>query len=264
MTYRHESYEKDLIEQSEALIDLAQVLTDKLPSSITGRLAKALPDVIMDEIRSVQRRRDRSLESYEKEAKQHQAAVTADETKRQLLRNQVLCHIPAEWKAEVAEDRYDGPFIKAVGCSFSIKTSYSGGGRFSRGYASGTKLVASTNVESRGFPKKKDGTYSVDKAVAFVKEQQEIAAAREVKCSSDAAKLERFKQLVKPYSEYGTYSTEKRFAVSGTFEIFVKRTYGEEDRYMVQRTTTETVTAEQLAQILENEVGKVQRDKQEA
>jgi len=256
MTYRYESYEKDLIEQSEALIDLAQVLTDKLPSSITGRLAKALPDVIMEEIRSAQRRRDRSLESYEKAAKEQQAAAAADETKRQLLRNQVLCYIPASMKAEIGEDRYDGPFIKGPDFSCSLKNS--------GGYAGGTKLVVNCNFESRSFPRKKDGTYSVEKAVTFILDQRDTKAAKEYQQDKERERLLRFKALVQPFYKYGVYGTEQTFDVHDGFSLKVKRAYGEEEKYIVWRTVSETVTAEQLQEILKNEVGAVQRDQQEA
>ena len=202
----------------------------------------------------------------EKEAREKQAAEAADEKKRELLRG-IIAQIPAEWKAEVGEDKYDGPFIKTgegVGVSLSLKNTYIGGGRFSRGYATGTKLLVSTCHESRGFPKKKDGTFSVDKAVAFVKEQREIRAAKDARYDSDAAKLERFKAIVKPFTKYGVYGTEQEFTVSDNFRLKVKRAYGEEEKYIVWRTVSETVTAEQLQEILKNEVGAVQRDQQEA
>jgi len=198
----------------------------------------------------------------EKEAREKQAAEAANEKQRVLLRT-IIAQLPVEWKTEIGEDKYDGPFIKTgegVGVSLSLKNIYSKTSRWSRGTATGMKLVISTNLESRGFPRKKDGTFNVEKAVAFAKEQFAIHAAKEARSTTEGAQLMRFKELVKPYWAYGVSSTEKRFSVSNTFEIFVKRTYGAEDQYIVQRTTTETVTAEQLKQILENEVPKVKKE----
>ena len=195
----------------------------------------------------------------EKQAIKARAAAEADEKKRALLRV-IIAQFPAEWKAEVGEDKYNGPFIKTgqgVGVSLNIKNKYSNDWS---NVPSGTKLVVNTSHESRSFPKKKDGTFSIDKAIAFVKEQQEIQATKEAKYTSDAQKLEQFKKLVKPFTQYGVYSTEQEFRVSDNFNLKVKRAYGEEEKYIVWRTTNETVTAEQLAQILTNEVGFVDKN----
>jgi len=195
----------------------------------------------------------------EKQAIKARAAAEADEKKRALLRV-IIAQLPAEWKAEVGEDKYDGPFIKTgegVGVSLNLKNKYSNSWS---NVPSGTKLVVSTNYESRSFPQKKDGTFSIDKGVAFVKEQQEIQAAKEAKYTSDARKLEQFKKIVKPFYKYGVYGTEQTFDVHSGFSLKVKRAYGEEEKYIVWRTVSETVTAEQLAQILNNEVGKVKTE----
>jgi len=44
----------------------------------------------------------------------------------------------------------------------------------------------------------------------------------------------------------------------------IKDAERQEEKYIVWRTVSETVTAEQLQEILKNEVGAVQRDQQEA
>ena len=206
---------------------------------------------------------DQKIKDAEREENQQaikaRAAAEADEKKRALLRV-IIAQLPAEWKAEVGEDKYDGPFIKTgegVGVSLNLKSVYS---RTWSNNVSGTKLVVSTCFESRGFPRKKDGTFSIDKAVAFVKEQQEIQAAKQAKQTSEAQKLEQFRNLVKPFTQYGVYGTEQTFDVHNGFSLKVKRAYGEEERYIVWRTTNETVTAEQLTQILTNEVGFVDKN----
>jgi len=252
--------EKTVLEQEQAEIEAG----GKFPSLLRSK-EHALAQY-QDRINALDQKIKDAERQEEKAVKEKQVAAAADEKKRELLRT-IIAQLPAEWRAEVGEDRYDGPFIKTgegVGVSLSLKNIYSGGGRFSMGYATGTKLVVSTCHESRGFPKKKDGTFSVDKAVAFVKEQKEIQATKDARYSSDAKKLEQFKARVKPFCKYGVYGTEEKFDVSENFTLKVKRAYGEEEKYIVWRTTSETVTAEQLTQILANEVGLVKKDEVQA
>jgi len=239
---------KNVLEQELAKIDVAGA---EYPSIFPSR-EHAVQEYRTQIAAADQRIKAAEMEE-EKEAKRQAEANVADEKKRVLLRA-IIAELPASWKAEVAEDKYDGPWIKAIGCQLTLKNIYSGSSRFIYGTPSGTKLVASTNYESRGFPRKKDGSFSIDKAVAFILEQQEIRAAKDTREGQEVARLARFQALIRPYSKYNVYRTEERFRVSNTFEIFVKRTSGEADQYMVQRTTTESVTPEQLAQILANEV----------
>lgn len=246
-----ENYNAELRLQSAALIDLALALES--PTILaTPTLQERYRYAALDEIKSVIAARDRAISNYEKEVRAHEAADVANETTRIELR-QIIAQLPAEFEAKISDDKYNGPFIAGTNCSFTIRDVYSNSWR---SHAIGKKLVVYAYHETKNLPRKKDGTFSLDKAIAFVREQLQIRVTKEAKQTSDAQKLAQFKKAIAPFCTWvSSWETEKEFTVSDGFRLRVKRLSGDDEKYIVWRTTNETVTAEQLTQILTNEVG---------
>jgi hypothetical protein len=255
----YQEMQNKLSDQSAALIELAAELERYQGKEETW--IRITVDSIRNGIASAAVQRERTLELFEKQVIQNNRRAEANQKLRAVLQS-IVDQLPADLSASIQTDPYGEPFIRGGKFSLEIKNCYSSNWKST---PIGLKLVASAAYESRSFPQKKDGTFSVDKAVNYVREQLSAKAARDAQRSSDAARLERFKALVQPFIEreggyeFGVYRTELTFRVSNTFELTVKRTYGEEDQYIVQRTVTETVTPAQLAQILKNEVGEAKR-----
>ncbi|HJS81423.1 MAG TPA: hypothetical protein VJ742_01165, partial [Nitrososphaera sp.] len=201
--------------------------------------------------------RERNLESYEKDARYYQIIEEKYKANREIL-SKLVTLFPDRFHFEIKTDNQGESFIKSSNITMTLRDQYASS--YMR-RPIGKKLSVSVSVENRNFPQKKDGSFSIDKIVAFIDEQTTAVRAREARLSSDAQKLERFKELVGPYYQYGIYGTKQELKVSDNFSIEVCRAYGEEEQYIVSRTTTEAVTAEQLAQILKNEVGVVDKTK---
>lgn len=251
-------YQQELQSHSAALIDLAEVLTKYIPTTFTPRQIDVLTGTTMQEINVALKMRQQTLAQYEKDWISRQAADKAKEKLRTVLQA-IVAQLPATWEAKVEDDHYGDLVIKGHGCSLAIKTRYS---RYSfhRSEAAGLKLVASVGYESRSFPQKKDGSFNVDKAIAFIQQQTKVQDTKDEQLKKNYERLVRFQALVEPYVTYRPYKAEQQFRLSGTEELLVKRTYADDDQYMIQRTTTEVVTAEQLKQILANEVKPVTRE----
>lgn len=247
MTNRSELYISELRTQSEALIDLAHILTNELPKTASERLTKALPDVIVQEIKGGLSLRNRAIEQYEKWDTAVRATEARYEKKRVELRV-IALQLPTEFGVEIAEDQYDGPFLKGKHCSFEIKKQGN--------YGDSTKLVVGCNYESRSLPRKKDGTFSIDKAIAFIREKINAKVAKEQAQGVRAQKEVRFKQLIVPFAKYGVYGLETEIRINDDCSVKIMRSYDEKkESYIVWRTVREVVTPEQLTELLTNEVG---------
>lgn len=263
------NYTEELVRESAALsaalIDLAFDLEQQravVDGTITStflspKQAERLIGVTLQEIAGALSLRTKSLARYEENEKLAKAEKFEKEKKDQELRVLAL-QLPAEWNPMVEGNRIS----TKLGASLSIEAVYATSGRHSWrvGLKVGEKLIVSCNYEDKRFPRKKDGTFSMDKAIEFIRSESSAKAARETREGQELQKRIAFKRIVGPYYEYGIYGTEQDWNPSENFHLKA-RAIGDGE-YAVSRTVTEYVTGEQLAAILEREVGKVKKEQE--
>ena len=260
MTTFTSSYEQEMRTQSEALIDLAGILEEKIPASITTRLAKALPGVILQEIKGGLQLREQALVRHERDYRHYCATKIANQKKRAMM-EQIIVQLPTGWNCVIHVDSYDVSFIEGDQVSLTLKNTYSSTWSTN---PTGVKLRVSVDHEHRNFPLKKDGTFSIDKVVTYIQGEKEARAIKQSVDGEELAKLKRFNSLLKPYVRYGIYKIEETLEISEHENMNIKRAWGKEEKYLVTRSVTQEVTAEQLKQILATEATPVVREQVEA
>lgn len=199
------------------------------------------------------------LDEQEKRDAAEKAKADAAKAKKRTELQGIIDHLPEDFKATLGEDRWDGPFIRTEkDATIELKNIYSSSWRST---VMGTKLtVNAANYEHRHFPRKKDGTFSIDKVIAFINDNYAAKQAKQTAEGKAMEKLIRFNQLIRPYKQYQAYRVEAEFSPADNLKIKVGEHYN--GGFYVTRSTTEVVTEEQLIQILANEVPKVQRDEE--
>lgn len=240
------------LEQQQAVVDGTIVSTYLPPSR-----AKRLIVVTLQEIEGGLSVRDRALQTWETEARER-AEQDAAKAKHLADLEAVAAMLPADWNAKVTERQYSGAFIDtSVGVAIKLHKRYASGWR---ARPIGDKLVVSCNFQERSFPRKKDGTFSLDKVQAYADDMRAAAARRESAEKNSRSVQEQFQAIAQPFVKYVVYGKVHSWTPSQNFSIRAEALG--DGKYAVRRTVTEYVDGAQLAAILEQEVGRVERDKE--
>jgi hypothetical protein len=256
----NKNYMENLTEKTTELLDLAESLDlaiairDGVSTSplMNARQAERFAESTERAISELLDARYRTMTGYEKATEEHAKADEALRAKEQILRG-VAAQLPSEWKPTVSGNRIDTE-IRA-----SIELEYRYNRDSWKATVTGQKLVVHCNYESRNFPQKKDGTFSINKIIDAIKELSAQSAARITAQAREAQTEKEFRSIAQPFYEYGIYGTSHSWNPSKNFHLKV-HALGD-GKYAVARTVTEYVTGEQLEAILANEVPKVAKDR---
>lgn len=247
----HHSYHEDIISYSAQAIEMAdRLLTDDSFAS------QKINRVLHDEMNSLLSRRERSLKHYE-DAVQYNIKEQQWNAHQKEVLLEVQAALPTDLKAEFKEST-EGSYwcsLKLAGkISITLVHKYGGSSSSWRHrQIVGESLEVNFWYGSKAtkYPRKTDGTFSLDKLEALVRENLEIVKAREEKLSEERTRETNLKRAVQPFYEYGVYGEQHDFREAG----LTVRAHSD-GTFSLIRTTHETLTEEQLTAILDKEVGR--------
>jgi len=238
-----------LAEQAEKMLELGRVIeqaeTLGLPESVVIAAGR--------EIAAMQIRQDNTLgeltdvvKSIRDELETHASIFATLE--------QIAKALPASWQAKLVMRDYHSVVGKVqidTACDVTLHLVYRHNTSSWKRRVIGTSLEVNAVFETRRFPQKKDGTYSVDKAIAFATEQLTNYAARIKRQLTQQERVTQFDALLRPYTGHQLYSLDTSLMAGETALHIIAKENG---TFTINRTTTQQVTKDELETILASEV----------
>ena len=243
-----------LSETSSQLIDLAATLElcASNPAFGTDRLKR----IVAEDCVSIGRTRQDLLGKLGREVQAIQERNAKTARYRAIL-EAIVPQLPAAWNAQVCNDTFGDIWIKSDTRGIGLKNvSKIGGEQLAL-------IVTPLHGQTRRFPLKADGTFSIKKLIDVIEEDVQTTKLTRQRLDDEAAREKRFKELLTPYCQYGPYGSRTEIQVDDRTKLIVAALQSGKFQVTVQTTTTTFLEDEELQTYLKENVKQFDREKGE-